>query len=398
MKKKGKSKRTRETLSPETASAVEGLLEEIQNHENKGESLGTSLERIRSQFGTSLEKDLAIVTALGGGATERMARLLHALLDSISDKRVLKAVRRSLYRIEQRGIPIEPVEEKRQGPSVLRPLREDRAEGFISAVDSEGSQIVFVTLSRKPKGLYLLQGIVSDTRGLIEFNRAETTKRGFREFYESFKKPGQLPIVDVDAGYCRFLLEQAAQLTDRRGESVPASYSASKRELEKVERLERHPVFRFLDEGEIQENPRLLKSSTDLFQIDWFSSWFLPREEVQKYAQLVEEAEGSRLVLNPAQKETRLQEAYRKALTELLTEERRLLYKRRLEEMAYVLLREGREGNARAALAASIDLRSPLNAFDPNPFLLNLVTRSIYSIVAQEMEKKEAEPSLIVKP
>jgi len=66
--------------------------------------------------------------------------------------------------------------------------------------------------------------------------------------------------------------------------------------------------------------------------------------------------------------------------------------------MAYVLLREGREGNARAALAASIDLRSPLNAFDPNPFLLNLVTRSIYSIVAQEMEKKEAEPSLIVKP
>jgi len=245
MKKKGKSKRTRETLSPETASAVEGLLEEIQNHENKGESLGTSLERIRSQFGTSLEKDLAIVTALGGGATERMARLLHALLDSISDKRVLKAVRRSLYRIEQRGIPIEPVEEKRQGPSVLRPLREDRAEGFISAVDSEGSQIVFVTLSRKPKGLYLLQGIVSDTRGLIEFNRAETTKRGFREFYESFKKPGQLPIVDVDAGYCRFLLEQAAQLTDRRGESVPASYSASKRELEKVERLERHPVFRF---------------------------------------------------------------------------------------------------------------------------------------------------------
>ncbi len=398
MKKKGKRKRIRGILAPETASAVEDLLQEIQNHESKGESLETSLERIRSQFGISPEVDMAIVTALGRIPTERMARLLQILLGSVSDKGVLKAVRRSLYRIEQRGIPIEPVQEERQEPSVLRPLREDRTEGFISAVDSVGSQIVFVTLSRKPKGLYLLQGIVSDTRGLIEFNRVETTKRGFREFCESFKKPGQLPIVDVDAGHCRFLLEQAAQLTDRRGESVPASYSTSKRELERIERLERHPVFRFLDEREIQENPRLLKSSRDLFQIEWFSAWVLPREEVQKYARLVEEAEGSRLVLNPTQKEARLQEAYRKALAELFIEQRRLLYKRRLEEMAYVLFREGKEGNARAALAASIDLRSPLNPFDPNPFLLNLVTRSIYSIVAQDMEKKEAEPSLIVKP
>ena len=66
--------------------------------------------------------------------------------------------------------------------------------------------------------------------------------------------------------------------------------------------------------------------------------------------------------------------------------------------MAYILLKEGTEDRAKAALAASIDLRSALTALEPNPFLLNLVTRSIYAIVAENMEKRKTEPSLIVKP
>jgi len=337
---------------------------------------------------------------MGDIPTERIARLLQALFRPASDKKILKGIRRSLYRIEQRGIPIEPAGREREERSVLRPPVEDPMEGFISAVDSEGSQIVFLTVPRKPKGLYLLQGIVSDTRGLIEFNQVETTKKGFRRFYQSITEPGQLPVVEVDAGYCRFLLEEAAQLNERRGESPPAPYLTSKRDLERVKLNETPPVLLLLDEREIQEDPRLLKNSSDLFQSELFSSWFLPQEEVQKYAESIEEAEESRLVLNPAQKETRLQETYQKAMVELFSEERRLLYKRRLEEMAYVLLKEGEEDSARAALAASIDLRSAIKALDlePNPFLLNLVTRSIYAIVARDMEKKKAEPSLIVKP
>ena len=192
--------------------------------------------------------------------------------------------------------------------------------------------------------------------------------------------------------------EEATQLTEQRGESIPASYLTSKRDLQRLERTETTPALLFLDENEIQADPRLLKNSANLFQIEPFSSWFLPREEAQKYAELIEEAEDSRLVLNPAQKEIRLQEAYRKALVDLFPEERRLLYRKRLEEMAYVLLKEGKEDSARTALAASIDLRSVIASLEPNPFLLNLVTRSIYAIVARDMEKKKAEPSFIVKP
>jgi len=393
-----KRKRPGQALVPETVSAAESLLEELQNHDVRGDSLEISLQTIRSHLGVSPERDLAIVTTMGGIPTERMAKLLQSLLKSVSDKKVLKEIRRSLYRIEQRGIPVEPDLDERHETSVLHPPSEGEARGFISAVDSEGSQLVFLTIPRRPKGLYLLQGIVSDTQGLVEFNRVETTKRGFREYYQSIRERGPFTIVEVDPGYCRFLIEQAADLIERQAESLPAPYVTSKRDLQRLEAMEAPPVFRFLDEEEIQKDTRLLKNSSDLFQIEPFSSWFLPREEVQMYAELVEEAGESRLVLNPTQKEARLQEAYRKALIDLLPEERRLLYKRRLEAMAYVLLKEGKEDRAKAALAASIDLRSDLNTFDPDPFLLALVTRSIYTIVAQDMEKKKAETSLLVKP
>jgi hypothetical protein len=397
-RKKAKRKRAGVALAPEIAAAVKGLLGDLRKHEEEREPLETSLHVVRSQLGMSGERDMALVDALGGDSTERSARLLQALLDSASDKRVVKGIKRSLYRLDQQGVSIEPVGKTSQGPSILRPLAEEQTKGLISAVDAEGGQVLFLTLSRKPKGLYLLQGIVSDTRGLMEFNRVETTKRGFREFYQSIREPGQLPIVEVDPGYCRFRLEEAVQLNESRGEPPPVAYLSAKRDLQRLEKSETPPVFLSLNEKKIHANPRFLKNSADLFETDLFSSWFLPREEMQKYADLIAEAEESRLVLNPAQKEARLQETYRKALAELFPEERRQLYRRRLEEMAYVLLKDGREDNAKAALAASIDLRSILTSLEPNPFLLNLLIRSIYVIMAQEMEKKKTEPSLIVKP
>jgi hypothetical protein len=341
---------------------------------------------------------LAIVTAMGKVPTERMAKLLQSLLGSLSDKQIQRGIRRSLYRIEQQGVTILAEPGRAQAASVLRPPVEDVPRGFISAIDGDGGQVVLLTIPRKPKGLYLLQGIVNDTRGLVEFSRVETTKKGFREFHQSIKERGQLTVVEVDPGYCRFRLEEAVDAMEQAGKSVPPEYVTSKRDLQRLEPVQTLPVSPFLNEEEIANNPRLRSSSSDLFQIEPFSSWFLPREEVQQYADLVEEAEESRLVLNPAQKEARLQETYQKALVELFSEEKRGVFSRRLEEMAYVLLESGLEEKAKVALAASLDLRFDLNLLEPNPFLLGMVTRSIYAIVAQDKEKKEAEPSLIVKP
>jgi len=66
--------------------------------------------------------------------------------------------------------------------------------------------------------------------------------------------------------------------------------------------------------------------------------------------------------------------------------------------MAYVLIKLGREEEARISLAAAMDLEKPMNPFQPNPFLFQLVVTSILKCLKDAYEKKADEPSLIVKP
>lgn len=398
MKKKGKRRREGKTLDPETAAAIQDLLERLKSHEDQGTSVETSLQELRSRLGVSPERDRAVVEALAGLPTARTAKILQSLLGFISDKKVAKAIRRSLYRIGQRGIPLETAEEPRRERSILRPLAQEEAKGLISAVDAWGGQLVFLTIPRKPKGILLLQGVIQDTKGLTDFDRVETTRRGLREFLQSLDDSGHPPIVESEPGYCRFRLEEAAKLTESREAFLPPSYLAAKKDLQTIERTETPPIFRLFNEEEIQADPRLLKDSPRLFETESFLGWFLPPEEIQKYADLLKEAEESRLVLNEAQKTARIRAVYQKAVADLFPEERRHQYRKRLEEMAYVLYKKGDEAHAKVSLAASIDLRRIPTSLDPNPFLMALVTRSIHALLAERMEEQEAEPSLIVKP
>jgi hypothetical protein len=45
-----------------------------------------------------------------------------------------------------------------------------------------------------------------------------------------------------------------------------------------------------------------------------------------------------------------------------------------------------------------MDLEKPLRPIQPSPFLFQLVTQSIFSLLAEAKEKKAKDVSLIVKP
>jgi hypothetical protein len=91
-------------------------------------------------------------------------------------------------------------------------------------------------------------------------------------------------------------------------------------------------------------------------------------------------------------------EIYQQAVHEIFDEPRRFLYRRRLEEMAYVLWKKGQENESRMAVAAAAGLQKESSMLSPHPFLLELVKRSIASLIEEEKEKKDKEPGLIIRP
>jgi hypothetical protein len=325
-------------------------------------------------------------------------RLLHRMFEAIQDKKVRKIIKRSLYRLKSKGIVIEEISFDKVKP-ILRPLQENPKEGFASGIDFLGYRLLWLIVPRPGRGLTVMRGIVSDREGIVDFTLEEMTRKGFRSFFEEVQEKNPFPIVEIEPSYVAFLFTQAYPLNLGKEGNPPQDYLRAKRETENIKKDYPKPlIYSFLQADEMAGDDRMLRKGGDLLKADLFSSWRIEQEQIQPYADEVWEAEESKIVLNPAQKEVRFQGIYQKALTGLFSGERKLLYQRRLEEMAYVLLKLGREEEAKISLAVAMDLGKPLNPIQPNPFLFQLVTKSIFSLLAEAYEKKSKEVSLIAKP
>jgi len=65
------------------------------------------------------------------------------------------------------------------------------------------------------------------------------------------------------------------------------------------------------------------------------------------------------------------------------------MWKRRLEETAYILFKTDKDREAREALSAAINLKNPCSPIEPNPFIWNLLLKSIYSQFEEDSPENE---------
>lgn len=376
---------------------IEKIVEQVRASIDEGKSdeeIFPSLEPFLGQNPTFDERLAESLARLADGTT---AKILQRMLNISKEKRVQKMIKRSLYRLKSKGISVGDSPQKE--PSILRPLQAEPPRGMGGAFDALGQRFLVLVLPRSGRGGAVMDGIISDTQGLVNFYGQEMTRKGIRIFLEEIQEKSPLPVVEMEASYVAFLFAQAYRMTLERKGTVPQDYPHLKGEIEKLRKdYERPLIYNYLPAEEIAEEDWLLKRGKELLKTDLFSSWRIEEDLIRRYADEVREADESKIVLHPTQKEARFQAIYQKALSDLFSGERRLLYKGRLEEMAYVLFKLGKEEEARVSLAVALDLEKPLNLLQPNPFLLQMVTQSIFFLLAEADEQTEREPSLIIKP
>jgi hypothetical protein len=355
-------------------------------------------ESLKPFLGKDAETDARVADALAAVAHPGAARLLVRMLAFADSKKLAKTIKRSLYRLKGRGIAVEEVP-RDQGESVFRPPKAEAARGVGSGIDGLGERFLLLALPRAGRGWAVIQAGVSDTLGLVNFVGDEMTRKGFRAFMSEFKGNFPFPLVEMEPSYVAFLIAQAYQRSVQREVTLPQDYIQFKADIEHAKKeYEKPVVYSYLRIDETTEADRYASRAGDLLKADVFAGWMIETDRIQPYADAVREAEESKLILNAVQKGARIQEVYQKALSDLFSEERRAVYQRRLAEMADVLFKLGREEEARISLASAMDLQKPMNPFQPNPFLFQLVVTSILKCLKDAYEKKADEPSLIVKP
>jgi hypothetical protein len=327
-----------------------------------------------------------------------VGRLLQRMVGVAHEKKIRKIIKRSIYRLKSKGVAVDEMISNKEG-SILRPSPAEAKEGFGSGIDFLGQRLLLLVIPHPGRGLTVMHGIVSDLQGLVDFSQEEMIRKEFRSFFEEVRGKNPIPIVEMEPSYVAFLFAQAYQLNlEKKGTSYQ-EYLHAKNEVDSIKKDYGKPlIYSHRQADEMMKDDWMLGKGGDLLKTDLFNSWRIEEEQIRSFANEILGAEESKIVLNQAQKEVRFQGIYQKALTELFSGKRKFLYQRRLEEMAYVLIKLGREEEAKISLSVALDLEKPLNLIQPNPFLYQLVVKSIYNLLAETNEKKSKEPSLIVKP
>jgi len=377
---------------------VRTLADTVRAEIEEGKSDEEIFHLLQIHLGKDAETDERIAELLATLPYPGSAKVLLRMLDGATSKRVVKTIKRSLYRLKGRGIAIEEVPLDR-GESIFRPPKAESPKGFASGIDSLGERFLLLAIAHAGRGLTVIQTGVGDTQGLVNFVGDEMTRKGFKTFLQELKKKFPFPLIEMEPSYVGFLITQAYSLTLRKKGTPPQDYLQLKLEIENIKKdYERPLVYSCVENDEMREEDRWLRRAGDLLKTDVFAGWEIEKTEIQPYVDMVGEAEESKIVLNTVQKEARFQEIYQRAHAELFSGERRALYAQRLEEMAYFLFKLGRQEEAKISLATAIDLHKPMNPFQPNPFVYHLVTQSILKLLRETREEKAKEPSFIVKP
>ncbi len=354
------------------------------------------IPRLQEFIGKGAELDLAIVATLGKIADPAAVNALTAIEKSSTHKEVKKEIRRSLFKLSQRGVEISREEEHQAKAAASLFGRGPAAEGYMSSVDGAGGRLVWIAKPQPNHGLQVLQGMVNDREGLQRVGGAQMPRKELRRMAQEIKKQHAITMIAIPWEYADAVLYEGFE----KARSTPG--------LEKFHQLravintnkpavQNHPIYRQLDAATAREGA-WRELSRRLLDEPEFQYWILDADWMQPFLAQVQEAQSSRLVLNPVQKEERLAAIVRDAVKTICQGETGRIFQRRLEDMALYFAETDRLDQARLALAVALQVGEG----DPGPldvsFLTGLAQKSFAVYLSEEKKQAEAEPSLIVKP
>ncbi|HEV7733654.1 MAG TPA: hypothetical protein VGR62_15915 [Candidatus Binatia bacterium] len=303
-----------------------------------------------------------------------------------------KALRRALFRLEQRGIP---VPERAPAPPPVRPLDLD-VEGFVSAFDGRGDRLIWLTRSQPGGGTLVLDAIVHEPDGLSEVRLVEMSRRDVRRTRERLQEGTGLRLVPADWRALDALVVEAhhrAGAPDRQRDYLRLRPRLTSEPPHAPAELRSSRVTSPDDD----EQAALLASGTELLSEPELRTWWPSREAADPILDEMRTVRDSPLVLGHAQTEERLRAVLARATATLFPAATTI---RRLEGTAYVLAETGRVPAARRALAAAAALRARPDAADEVPLLAALVQQSIGAFFATEEAHRQDErrDSLVLTP
>ena len=329
----------------------------------------------------------AIVEALSTMARPEAVAVLGQLAAKTASKDLQKAIRRGLYRLKTMGVETANLPPQQPRKSVLEVPKLPVVAALASQIDFAGNRVLYIARRRPFSGLVLVSLIISDQRGVIDCNAVPLTKKELSTMLAEIQADERFTHIDLPPTYAQQLVEEAYHRNLASGTPLPRDFQAMRDLIGTPEtRWEQAPIYDLINPEDIRSQVGLVSLSGTLLDLKEFQGWSLPPEMVQKYRDEVRRASDSPIIVSPALQQERLEEMQKRAMREIFDAEHIRRYRRRLEEMAYLLWHTKRPDEARRALAAAMALQGEKVDAAEHPFLRALFTRSVEMAEALERE------------
>jgi hypothetical protein len=351
--------------------------------------VSAALAKLAEMRGREGVSDLAIARALGRIADAGAAAML-AEMEAGAGGALRREIRRSLFKLRQRGIAAPAVSEAPREPASAPAAG---LEALLSPIDPEGARIVWIVKPRPQGGVTRLWGLESEEEGLVGATVAGLSRKELRIERDELERRAGAKLIDTDPRLADFILCEAYRCTPEARRARVGNFLALRAELiasPPPTELD-HPVYHELADSLAEEPPPELLKEPELI------GWKLPAADIQPYVDEIAKVGQSTIVISPVHQQERVNTIVERAVSELLSGDRTRRIRRRLEDTAYYMLRDGRRRQAGWAAAAAARLR---DGVDPRrvPVLEAFIRTQLATTAAAEEQRAREEPRLIMTP
>ena len=348
------------------------------------------LAKLRDLRGKSPATDLAVARALGEindpGAAEMLVEM-----ETNATGALRREIRRAIYKLRQHHVEVrEPAIDRKPAPAGAA---EAGLIGYMSPIDADGAQIVWLVKSRNQGGVIRLWGLTSETEGLAGVQNHSISRRELKTQHDELERQAGVKLIEIDPQLADFILCDAYRRTPEGERGKVGTFHALRSEVTGAPTPTElsHPIYSQLAKESAEE------PSVDLLKEPELQEFRIPPEQLKPYLEEVNRAQETVLVVSRSSQEERIMSAVEKAIAEILSGDRAMRLRRRLEDTSLYMLATGRRQQAGWAAAAAAKIRDGAD-LKTVPLFRTLVQTQLGAMLTQETERKQAEPRLIMTP
>src|SRR5512139_713283 len=155
-----------------------------------------AIPQLRQLWRKSPETDMAAAFLLGKIPTIEAAQLLREFDQGLPDKDLQKEIKRSLFKLTQKGIavPQEPAPETKAAPLFER---ETQIEAYMSAVDGGGGRLIWIAKPQPNRGLQVIEEMVHDSEKILSFSGVQMKRKELRAMADDIKQQHGVSMIAI---------------------------------------------------------------------------------------------------------------------------------------------------------------------------------------------------------